>query len=176
MAPAVLGEILGALLITFLTNRACHHLLRNVASPLKRALLVAGATTALCVGLASIGMGFEEAITTYPPPIIIWLLADILGIRVLGGRSAPPKGAPRHSRLSEGFRRLSLVVGIAAGLLMGTGWVVNLSNDPGSRALLSQPLFWAACAGVSVVTGLLAYGAVRLVGWVLAGFLGASRN
>jgi len=75
-----------------------------------------------------------------------------------------------HSGLSEGFRRLAVVAGIVAALFMIGGWVNNMVKA-GDAAALHEPVMWAIPILASLLTGVAAWGVVRLLGWVVAGFI-----
>jgi hypothetical protein len=66
-------------------------------------------------------------------------------------------------RTAEGFRRLALLVGVLAGV--------------GSLPVLQpSPSHWWVGLLFMLVIGLAAWGLVRALGWVVAGFLGRDRS
>jgi len=67
----------------------------------------------------------------------------------------------------EGIRRLSLAVGIAAGIGLPIALVLTESGPPTSTDLLLLPI-------ASVIVGCAGWGIVRLIWWVISGFTGSS--
>jgi hypothetical protein len=72
----------------------------------------------------------------------------------------------RQARLSTGFRRLSLTLGIVAGLGIPT-WVISETTP---SQLGSYP---GVVLGIIVVLSFITtWGLVRLIGWTILGFCG----
>ena len=78
MSAAFLGMIIGSLLITYLFNRAFHHLFRRIQPTTRRSYLVAVTIAAIMVVLGTLGMGFRSAVLSYPPAIALWLVVDLV--------------------------------------------------------------------------------------------------
>ena len=66
---------------------------------------------------------------------------------------------------SEGIRRLSIAVGLVAALVVLLGIPVLVE---GTLALGAE--VWLLLLGLCVFVGVLGWGLVQLVGWVISGF------
>jgi hypothetical protein len=70
----------------------------------------------------------------------------------------------------EGIRRLSIAIGIVAGLIFFFFTVINIESEATQVSPLLIPLLLLA----SAVVGCAGWGLVRFVWWVMQGFRGSS--
>ena len=69
-----IGSLIGGLIITGLLTR---FFVRKTGRTRRGALKAFAYTAAICLGLGSIFMGPAEAIVTYMPALIVWLIVDL---------------------------------------------------------------------------------------------------
>jgi hypothetical protein len=84
MSPAYAGELTGSLILTFFVVRLYVWLTKkmlalpaNIHGDIKRKAIAFPATLVTCVGLGTIGLGFENALSSYGPAVIFWIIVDI---------------------------------------------------------------------------------------------------
>src|SRR5436309_7123447 len=177
MSPSTVGQLVGALLITFLLTRALHHQLYKTQPPVKKALLVAVTALAASVGVATIGMGFANAVATYPPAIAAWLIFDLVRVRRRGAlalQSGTPVGnLHRESARMTPSNRARLLVLLSFPIGIGIAFAFR------SRADAGDLVAWIAVAQVLVVIGVFVVahrqehhltwreGLAQFIGWAI---------
>ena|SRR5436309_7148519 len=159
MSPSTIGQLVGALLITFLLTRALHHQLYKTQPPVKKALLVAVTALAASVGVATIGMGFANAVATYPPAIAAWLIFDLVRVRRRGAlalQSGTPVGnLHRESARMTPSNRARLLVLLSFPVVIGIAFAFR--PRPGARPPLGvdagELVAWLCVAEIVFVIG-----------------------
>jgi len=104
MSSYLMVQLAGALIITFLLNRALHYSFRKTQEPIRRALYVAGAGIVVAVGIPTLTMGFKVAVTTYLPFVVVWLLIDLVRAQRKKPTGPGSDGAAKCGSVSVAFR------------------------------------------------------------------------
>jgi len=77
----LIGQLIGALIITFALTRLVKWALGKKVDANTKAFLAFTIVVLFALGLASHTMGFWEAFLTYVPALLIWLLMDLIRAR-----------------------------------------------------------------------------------------------